>query len=834
MKLKSVLLLTVMIALVVPLVLVSGNAGAAQNYYGDGATYSGGGWTTSQAASNQCLFCHKIGGGATDESGYLMGGHKNMLRKVAPNAPWNGLDGTTYQTTDIMYQSGSTYDWSLGTIVVGGCLPLSVAFQLGLGLSIDSTCSYPNYNSTQNIFYIFGGWTDKTALNTIFNSGFTGEQYPNGNYDCGRCHTTGYRYDNSGPEPTYLGTPITDAQFSRWPTDFTSGTSSWHLDGIQCERCHNADNGTNNHTATGAIGGGIPTKPLNQSGTALCLECHREETADATLNTINPGEPLPGGGYSYLIAYDGGYCSDLTSPDYPTCTAAGQTWNYSPFIDHESGPTFLSSPHARFSGTLTQNAQNSPDSSVNMTGTYNSAFTDPVTGENKGCMGCHDPHLTPDASTTPFVKNCADCHTTTAQSLYNELRHPKGVNTPFPTGTLADIPDSCVVCHMPSSYHLMRISVDPNYSTFPTPDQLYLSAQTTPNTASDGKLASAVWVDVDLACGQCHVGSGTIGFTTPAAGAPPISKADLAMYAQCMHSDPALSYATIHATANANGSISSSGTTTVSSGSSPTFTITPDPGYQVLSVIVDGENWRAKTTYSFTNITGCHTIIASFKEITYTITTSAGANGSISPVGTLTFSPGASQTFTITPTAGYHVADVSVDGGSVGAVTTYPFTNITANHTISATFAANSSYTITASADANSTISPAGTVNVLSGANRTFTITPAAGYRVVDVLVDGTSVAARTSYTFYNVTAMHTISVSSALNVYTITATVASGGGSITPSGTITLNPGATQTFTMTGGTVRSVFVDGANWGARTTFTFTNIVANHTISVYFK
>ena len=53
----------------------------------------------------------------------------------------------------------------------------------------------------------------------------------------------------------------------------------------------------------------------------------------------------------------------------------------------------------------------------------------------------------------------------------------------------------------------------------------------------------------------------------------------------------------------------------------------------------------------------------------YTITASAGANGSITPSGNVTVNYGASKSFTITPNAGYAVASVLVDGGSVGAVT---------------------------------------------------------------------------------------------------------------------------------------------------------------------
>ena len=73
---------------------------------------------------------------------------------------------------------------------------------------------------------------------------------------------------------------------------------------------------------------------------------------------------------------------------------------------------------------------------------------------------------------------------------------------------------------------------------------------------------------------------------------------------------------------------------------------------------------------------------------TYTIAATAGAGGSISPSGSVTMNQGASQTFTITPDNGaYCITDVKVDGTSVGAVSDYIFSNVTANHTIEASFA---------------------------------------------------------------------------------------------------------------------------------------------------
>ena len=69
------------------------------------------------------------------------------------------------------------------------------------------------------------------------------------------------------------------------------------------------------------------------------------------------------------------------------------------------------------------------------------------------------------------------------------------------------------------------------------------------------------------------------------------------------------------------------------------------------------------------------------------ITPTCGANGAITPATAQTVTEGDDVSCTITPNAGYRVKDVKVDGTSVGAVTSYEFTEVTGNHTIEATFA---------------------------------------------------------------------------------------------------------------------------------------------------
>ena len=74
---------------------------------------------------------------------------------------------------------------------------------------------------------------------------------------------------------------------------------------------------------------------------------------------------------------------------------------------------------------------------------------------------------------------------------------------------------------------------------------------------------------------------------------------------------------------------------------------------------------------------------------TFTIVSSAGPGGSITPLGSRSVNSGADQTYTIIANSGYHIDDVKVDNVSIGTPASHTFSNVTANHTIAASFAAN-------------------------------------------------------------------------------------------------------------------------------------------------
>ena len=349
---------------------------------------------------------------------------------------------------------------------------------------------------------------------------------------------------------------------------------------------------------------------------------------------------------------------------------------------------------------------------------------------------------------------------------------------------------------------------------------------------------------------------------------------------------------TITATAGFGGSITPSGEVQVQTFSDQSFTITADTGYNILNVLIDGVSYGSITSYTFTNVTTDHAISVSFSQKTfycsareqdgttnnytsttdetsaciacqegtsgsanypeppacqgctccpltnecvptYTITATAGSGGSISPSGSITVNQGDSQSFTITANSGYQILETLIDGISYGSLTSYNFTNIQSNHSISVTFtqtlyfctareadgttnnytsttdetsqcvACNSgtsgsanypeapacngcvccelseecvpTFTITASAGTGGTISPSGSIEVQQGNSQSFTITPSSGYSILNVLIDGITYGTISSYTFTNVQSDHTISATFASTTWYCTAREADG-----------------------------------------------------------
>jgi hypothetical protein len=234
----------------------------------------------------------------------------------------------------------------------------------------------------------------------------------------------------------------------------------------------------------------------------------------------------------------------------------------------------------------------------------------------------------------------------------------------------------------------------------------------------------------------------------------------------------------------------------------------------------------------------------------YTITAAAGANGTISPSGSVVVTQGGNQTFTITANAGYKIANVTVDGinqsAAAGQLTfNYPFTNVMVNHEITAQFDINQAmtYTVTVTAGVNGSVTP-GTSTYNAGTNATFLIQPSTGYKISQILLDGSAVSIANnsgqSVPISNIQANHTLSAIFAIRTFTISIAIDGywNGGTTNPApGLYTVNYGSNFTITATPNPYnegKDMTVDGVFQNFLPVVSFTNITANHTYYVRFR
>ena len=292
---------------------------------------------------------------------------------------------------------------------------------------------------------------------------------------------------------------------------------------------------------------------------------------------------------------------------------------------------------------------------------------------------------------------------------------------------------------------------------------------------------------------------------------------------------------TITSSAGEGGSISSQGTSTLNYGSKTTYTITPNRGFVLDSLFVNDVKVDSISSYTFDSVKSNQTISAIFKVQTFTITSSAGNGGSITPQGINTLNYGTKPIYTITPNTGFILDSLFVNGLKVDSITSYTFDSVKSNQTISVIFKVQT-FTITASAGDGGSISPQGISTINYGAKPSYTISPNIGYVLDSLLINGLKVDSISSYTFDSVKSDQTISVKFKLQTFTIIS-IAGTGGSISPQGTNRVNYGANAIYTFTPNTeyvIDSVIVNGVKVDSTTSYTFNNISANQTIQVIFK
>ncbi|BDD02606.1 hypothetical protein AUTU_00890 [Aureibacter tunicatorum] len=188
--------------------------------------------------------------------------------------------------------------------------------------------------------------------------------------------------------------------------------------------------------------------------------------------------------------------------------------------------------------------------------------------------------------------------------------------------------------------------------------------------------------------------------------------------------------------------------------------VTPDAGYAVEKILVNGESVGSKYAYNIENVLENQIITAVFVEIpapaeTFDIAVVDSDNGVVTS-NKENVQKEEDAAITITPNEGYSIKDVLVNNKSVGAVSNYTISDIEMNYIVSGVFA--KEYV----AEVEETVNGSVTINenkVFEGENIIVTVNPDEGYIIEDILVNGVSVGNACAYIIENVDSDQTITV---------------------------------------------------------------------------
>jgi hypothetical protein len=229
--------------------------------------------------------------------------------------------------------------------------------------------------------------------------------------------------------------------------------------------------------------------------------------------------------------------------------------------------------------------------------------------------------------------------------------------------------------------------------------------------------------------------------------------------------------------------------------------------------------------------------------VTVTISSSGGGAVTLPGEGSLQYEQGTVLSVMATAQPNHHFVDwtgTAVDAGKVadpGAADTTVI--LDDDYTLRANFAADSveQYTISVSAGPNGSVSPTGTIIRDYGADQTFVALPDVAYEVDRWYLDGTAVKfGGASYTLRDIASDHTVHVTFELIQHTITA-LAGPGGSLSPSGAITMGHDVSQQFIATpetGYRVKRWYLDGnVVQDGGDTYTLDTVLSDHEVLVEF-
>lgn len=303
---------------------------------------------------------------------------------------------------------------------------------------------------------------------------------------------------------------------------------------------------------------------------------------------------------------------------------------------------------------------------------------------------------------------------------------------------------------------------------------------------------------------------------------------------------------TVAVSSGGHGSVDPDGDVLVEYGDSLTVKIAPDTGYVLKSVILDGIDVTSSVSglvFVLNDVVSDHSVRVEFEAITYTVTVTAGENGSANPT-TSVVEYGKSLKIVFIPEPGYRTSYLTINGGDrivPDDRTNYVIDDIIEDKAVEVFFERDDS----AYASVSVAIVGHGTVNgnsdsfkdeVLKGNSYTITSVPSEGYRLSKVLVDNVEVPTSGGvYVLNNIARDTAVEVVFEILMFTVTVDVGEHGSC--DQQTQAVEYGSDLTFTFTPDSryaVHSVTVDGIPVEiVDGTYVLRDIRADHVVAVTF-
>jgi len=287
----------------------------------------------------------------------------------------------------------------------------------------------------------------------------------------------------------------------------------------------------------------------------------------------------------------------------------------------------------------------------------------------------------------------------------------------------------------------------------------------------------------------------------------------------------------VTASTNGNGNISPE-TQIVEFGETAILNITPNFGYEISGIEINGVQVSIANPILITNVQEDKIIEITFSPIVYQISTVTDGNGDITPEYS-NISLGQIIDFEILPDVGYSISDVKLNNVSFGAVSTLSVSYLPQNQLISASFS-KQLFNVSTSTDGNGIISPE-TLIVEYGETAILNITPNLGFEIESIIINNNPISISNTVVLSNIQEDKNIYVTfSAIEYFLFTTTF--GNGTISPENP-NVNYGGTITFNIipdNNNQLLILLVDNEIVNNNTIYTISNVTEDHSITAIFE